>query len=669
MRYRRIDAMNSQGIFPAASCGDAAITVAEHKSKSVAGFRTLVVALLALFILALQGQSQTISATLSGFVYDQAGGLLPNAKVVLINEASKDQRTTVSNGSGYFSFTALPAATYSIKVELAGFDSFEEKDIELHPADQRNLTNIKLPVGAVETTVTVTAAPSAILTSGERTVLITAEDIKHLPVEGRDVTELIKILPGFAQVAQGTGADNLAPDPSQVGSQISSYSANGSTPEGISIISDGANITDPGNAAQSDQVISMDNVQEVSIQTSNFGADSAKGPIVINAVGKSGSSEYHGSLYVYGRTYQLNTQDWFSKYDQDAKPQDRYIYPGGNIGGPIKIPGTNLNHNKKLVFFASGEDYVQREVYSYGSAASATVNALLPTANMRAGDFSAGELQNYFGVLVDGASCNINPAATLSLYINICTPATGSTPSGDAIASNHIPAKDLDPGAAAIMNNLVPLPNRAPFSYNQSGAGISIFNYSQVNLQNNNSYQLHTRVDYAFSDNAKLYVTYGFQHGNGRNPQQVYYSPQQPFGEIDTPYGILAQDFSHTASLNFTQVLSSSLTNELFAGVNLNLGGNEIGKKGADLASTINYPYQGIYKTLEYPQLYDYGFDGLPLALFPDYSSPIFQHKFIPNGGDNLTKVYKTHTIKVGVYAERATNNETDLNVASNGQI
>ena len=667
--------MVSQAFIPAAFASNRASAIREHKAMSFSGLKMLIPALLIVALASAPGRAQTISATLSGFVLDQTGAVIPEAKVTLVNQASNDKRTTVSNGSGYFTFTAVPAATYSVKVQRTGFKTFEEKDIELHPSDERSLTNIQLQVGSVDFSVTVHADASSIPTSGERGSLINAEDIKHLPVEGRDVTELIKTLPGFAQIAQGTGADNLAPDPSTVGGQTGNYVANGTPPEGISIVSDGVNITDPGNGASSDQVINMDNVQEVQVQTSNFGADSAKGPIVINAVGKSGGSEYHGGLYVYGRTYQLNTQDWFSKLDHDAKPQDRYIYPGGNIGGPVRIPGTNFNHAGKLTFFVGAEDYVQRDVYSYGSAEAATIDALVPTGNMRAGNFSATELSNYFGVPDNSTTCSSTPGAVLSLYINICNPASGQAPNGDQINSNQIPAKDLDPGAAAIMNNLVPLPNRAPFFYNPGGTAtgtqISLFNYQQVNLQNNDSYQFRTRVDYAFSDNAKLYVVYDFQHSNGRNPQQIFYSPQQPFGEIDTPGGILNQDFSNTASANFTRVFSQSITNELYGGVSLNLGGNEVGKPGANLSSTIDYPYQGIYTTAlqQYPQLYDYGFDGLPLALFPDYSSPIFQHKFVPNGGDNLTKLYKTHTFKVGFYIERATNNQTDLNVASNGQI
>jgi hypothetical protein len=669
--------------------------------------------------LAVSVQAQTLSANLSGFVNDPDGAVIPNAAVVLTNQSSKDKRVTKANGSGFFTFTAVPAGTYTVEVQHAGFSSFVERDIELHPSDSLTLTDIKLPVGSVETTITVQAAASTIINQGEKSVLITADDIKRLPVQGRDVTELIKTLPGFAMTAQGTSADNLGPNSDTVGGQTQNYTANGASSQGVQILSDGVNITDPGNGAGSDQVINMDNVAEVKIQTSNFGADSAKGPIVINAVGKSGGSTYHGELYVYGRTYQLNTQDWFSKFDGDAKPLDREVYPGGNIGGPVRIPGTDFNHNRKLTFFASAEDYVQKNEYAYGSSNAATIYALVPTQAMRNGDFSAASLQAYFGAANAGAIyqssvptppytinnpqpgsdyfnlTNCNPNGALALYINICNVPAGNTPqnlaggypSGAPITNGQIPTNQFDPGTQAILNNLIPLPNTATFTANNGGVATtsagqastfeSIYNYKQVNLLDDASYQTRARLDYAFSDSTKLYGTYNFQHSNGRNPQQLFYSPQTNFGEVDTPSGILGQDFSHVASLNFTKVFTPTLTNELFAGASLNLSGNEIGRKGANLSSSIGYPssYQingstpGTKPSNQYPQLYDYGYDGLPLGLFPDYSSPIFQRKFTPNGGDNLTKLIKTHTIKIGVYVERDENNQTDLNVASNGQI
>jgi hypothetical protein len=665
------------------------ITDTRH-SKSFGSLAThLRLGLLVVMLLlgsAVHGLSQTISANLSGFVSDPTGAVIPNAQVTLTNTASKDKRTTKSNSAGYFNFTAVPAATYQVEVKSPGFESFVERGIILHPADDRTLTDIKLLVGAVDTTVTIDSAASAILNQGEKSVVITAEDIKRLPVQGRDVTELIKTLPGFAMTAQ-SGADNTGPNTTTVGGQTQSYTANGVSSQGIQIISDGVNITDPGNGAGTDQAINMDNVAEVKIQTSNFGADSAKGPIVINAVGKSGGSSYHGELYVHGRTSQLNTQDWFSKYDNDAKPTDREIYPGGNIGGPVLIPGTSFNHSRKLTFFVGMEDYIQRNIYSYGSASAATVTALVPTANMRTGNFTAQELSNYFGPsagpVVGGklANCNANPTAYGSSasntfgsqYLAICNVPSGTNPTGQgAIVNGNIPTAFFDPGTQAMLK-LIPLPNTTPQSRDVGG----IYNYRQVNLQNNDGFQGRARVDYAFSDSSKLYATYNYSQGKGHNPQQIFYSPQDSFGEINTPGGILSKGTSHVFSINDTTVITPNLTNELYVGVSLILSGNKPGIPGSNLSTYINYPYAGLCITAgscfnthgQYPQLYDYGSDGLPLALFPDYSSPIFQNKFVPSGGDNLTRVIKTHTVKVGFYIERTENNQTDLNGSSNGQL
>lgn len=659
---------------------------------------------------------QTISAQLSGSVNDVTGAVIPEAQVILTNQASRDKRVAKSNGAGFFSFSAVPAGTYSVEVQHAGFKSFIERNIELHPSDDRILRDIKMQIGTVEITVTVDSTSNGTPDRGEKSVLITADDIKRLPVEGRDVSELVKTLPGFAMTVQTSSSpENQGPNLQTVGGQTQNYTANGITPEGVSITTDGVNITDAGSGTGTDQIINMDNIQEVKIQTSNFGADSAKGPIVINAVGKSGGSDYHGSLYVYGRTAALDDQDWFSKYDGDAKPADREIYPGANIGGPVKIPGTSFNRNKKWTFFVGGEDYIQRDVYAYGSASSATIDALVPTCAMRglvpkgsyntpcsplaagklppySADFSEGALTQYFGIdpLAPGANgtTNCNVAGQLALYVNICqipggqypylsgTSTTAAGTAGGGIINGQLATNQLDPGAYAMLNALMPLPNSAAFSRaggatSANGAPqASIFNYHAVNLQDADSYQGRIRNDFDVSNNDKLYFVYSYQYSGSRNPQQVYYSPQTAFGEINTPGGVLADDHSHTASINYTKIFSASFTNELYAGVNYNRGTISAGNRQANLASTIGYPYQGIYTgNPQYPEYDDYGFNGLPVGLFPDFSTPVFQHKFVPNGGDNVTKLVKTHSLKFGFYIERDKINETDLNAASQGQI
>ncbi len=177
---------------------------------------------------------------------------------------------------------------------------------------------------------------------------------------------------------------NSAPDFSQVQvGQPTPYASNGAPVAGITLKLDGANLTDAGNFGANLQNINDSFVSEVQVQTSNFGADQSNGPVVITGVTKSGTSKYHGSLYTFARTYQLNANDWLANYNGIARPDDRFVYPGGTISGPFP-------HFKKLTFFAGAEYDAQRNVYAYGSAGSAIIHALVPTQAMRTGDFSAG---------------------------------------------------------------------------------------------------------------------------------------------------------------------------------------------------------------------------------------------------------------------------------------
>src|SRR5437660_5428364 len=117
---------------------------------------------------------QTTSAVLSGTVFDASGAVVPNATVTLKNEASGDKRTTVSNGDGYFTFAAVPPATYTLNVEKQGFRTWAAKSIVLNSDDKRNVTGIKLEPGATTETVVVesTSVQVTPTDSGEKSTLI-----------------------------------------------------------------------------------------------------------------------------------------------------------------------------------------------------------------------------------------------------------------------------------------------------------------------------------------------------------------------------------------------------------------------------------------------------------------------------------------------------------------
>jgi len=620
-------------------------------------------ALLAMIAIASTSLAQTVNASLSGIVSDPEGGRIPQATVLLRNNANKDTRKTTTNGQGVFEFNAVPTGTYSVTVTATGFKKLTTTGIELHPNDARELSEMKLPVGAEDISVTVEAT-TEMASSGERSSLITAKDIQKLSTVGRDVTELLKTQPGFSLLQ--SGLDNGGASSAEVAgaySGLGNYVGSGATGNGASIISDGANVTDPGSGSGQTQIVNMDMVSEVKIETSNFGADTAKGPTVITAVGKSGTSSFHGSLHLFARTTQLNAQDWFTKYIGIPRIPDRYIYPGFDVGGPVIIPDTKFNSNRKLTFQLDGEDYIQRDSYAYGSPLKSFINALVPTANMRNGNFTLAELSNYLGVDTTLLKTDCSAAGKLSIYEHVCSQPNGGIFQGGMVTGV---GNQIDSNAAALLNEF-PLPNQP----NTKG-----YNYSALNLENPDMYQIRTRVDLAINDSNKIYMVYSGQFGLTTGiPEQIYYSPsaggtQQ--GGLDTPGKINSTDKSNLGSVNYTHIFSASMTNEVFAAISY--VGNYF-QPGDFTKLTQNYNgYHGSYifpgATQEIPQLASYNVAGLPLAITPDFSEGEYKAtKLIPSGGDNFSYLIRTHTVKFGGYLERDAANQTDLSPVTNGSI
>src|SRR5437867_5894759 len=202
------------------------------------------VAAFVLFLAAFASAQST--GTVTGTVEDQSGAVVAKAKVTLHNEGTGDNRETVSNDSGYFSFGTVNPGAYTIKVSAANFKSFERKGLAVRPGDVRNVSDIALQVGTSSDIIEVTGVADEIAPtdSGERSSVLTSKQIENLSLEGRDATELIRSLPGFAVY---NGLQNKAQDFTVVsptgGAVGQGYVGNGAPYRGgTDIISDGAHI-------------------------------------------------------------------------------------------------------------------------------------------------------------------------------------------------------------------------------------------------------------------------------------------------------------------------------------------------------------------------------------------------------------------------------------------
>jgi len=648
-----------------------------------------------LLLLASAAHAQTTSS-ISGTVRDAADSLVPGAKVTLINEASKGVRETKSNGEGFFSFAAVQSATYSIRVVHEGFETWTVTGIEVHPGDSLTVPKIKLVIGMIQQSVVVTAERAGVtLNSGEHSTLITSGDINRLSTTGRDATELVSMLPGFT-ISTGGDVGNQGPGGlygnslttmagaggGSTSANMGSYGANGASPQQglVNVTSDGANIIDPGDMSGTISTINMDQVQEVKVQTSNFGADEAKGPIVIDAVGKSGSDTYHGGLYTYFRNGALNSNDWIGKYLEQSRPANKYFYPGATIGGPVKIPGTHFNEKKRLVFWAGFEYYGQDQ------ATNSPATAFVPTPAMLAGDLSPSTIASALGPGVTTAGLAANCAAdyTVSSLYNavagICwSPTAVIDQNGNTVTGGNIGktgSNSIDPAMAAL-TNLYPAINRIPQPQKDaSGNDISAsdgINYAHDVMQTHNGYQFHTREDENLSDTLKLYGTYNLESINDDNAMNnIFYNPN---GTVPFSTPMMTHMKSQSLTLNLTKTIGTSITNELVgSGTLFNSPAQFADPSKAQVPSSSAWQsegYTGGYfhsSQTQLPQIVQYETVGIPsLAMSYVPAGSQYLKKFSWNLADNLTKQYHTHNIKAGYYMEKTANNSMTLGSKVNG--
>src|SRR5215831_13200823 len=598
-----------------------------------------------LFVFAFLGQppalAQTTSATLTGTVFDASGAVVPDAMVTLKNEASGDTRTTKTNGEGYFTFAAVPPATYTVTVEKENFKTWAAKSIALTSDDKRNLAGIKLEPGLAKETVVVEASSVQITPtdSGEKSTPINEHILQNVAIVGQNAAEFIKIIPGVAMTSGVMNVSSFAAQDDRTGSgPVGNFSANGTRTAALDITSDGAHIIDPGCNCGQAMNTNADMTAELKVMTSNFGADEAKGPVVISAIGKSGGQQYHGELYAYARSWHVNANDPQNKDAGFPRPETKYFYSGGQIGGPLVIPGTQFNHNHDKVFFFFATEYYKQDVDN------GVYHAVVPTQAMRNGDFSdSAYLSHLNGYAVTGV------------------------PGGSKFTGGKLNTA-ADPNGQILMN-LYPLPNEDPTK-------LGGFNYANGQTRYSNMHQYRGRVDYNISQSTKLYVSYNHQNDNALNSLDVLWGPggTNTWAAPTTPYPtpLTEKSQSDVVTANLTKIISPSLTNEvIFSYTYLNLPNSfqdrtkvERGALGLNFNLLFSHPNP---QNIIFPQMTGWG-DGISNMLNTGFelNGTVYAKKILPFVADNLVKVWKTHTTKLGFYWAR-TWNEQPGNGSVNG--
>jgi len=616
----------------------------------------LLLALIVSFGAVQLASAQQTTASLNGTVLDVSGATVADATVTLKNEASGDTRATVSNSDGYFVFTAVPPASYSLSVEMAGFKVWQAKGIVLNSADKRNVIGIKLQPGLKSETVVVEAADTSItpVDSGEKSALITEHILKNVAIVGQNAGEFLKILPGMAFTGGVVNQSSVqSKDESTGNGVVGNLSANGTRVGALDITSDGAHIIDPGCNCGQAMNTNVEMTSELKVMTSNFGADEAKGPVTANFIGKSGGNQFHGEVYFYARHYSMNANDPQNKDAGLAKAPAKYYFPGGQIGGPILLPKTDFNRNRDKLFFFFATQYYKQDIDQgvYHAVVPTGPNSPGTTMNMRAGDFSdANYLSHLNGYALGGVP-------------------NGGGPGGNAFTNGILTNNPDTTGTGQALINVYPLPNQNPITFPGG------WNYAAGATKPSNFIQYRGKVDYTISQSTKLAVSYNHENDNATNSLDVLWgSGGNSWAAPTTPYpsSIGEKTQSDVVTANLTKVFSPTLTNELvFSYTYLNLP-NSFNDRSKVERKSLGINYNLLFShpnpdNIIFPQLTGWG-DGISNMLNTGFelNGTVYAKKTLPTVSDNLSKVWKTHTTKFGFYWER-TWNEQPGNGSVNG--
>src|SRR5438094_9326672 len=319
-----------------------------------------------LFGISITTFGQGFQGGLRGSVRDAAGAVVPGVEVTLTNEATSLSRTTLSNESGEYSFAALDPGSYRLHASLAGFKAVDQTGIRI--GTQQFVTlDLKLEVGAVAETVSVTAEVPLVETSNASTgTVLDTLSLQTLPAPGRNAFMIGVSVPTV--IPSGDTQFNRQQDQTNA----SLISLGGGTRRGNSYVLDGVPITDMRNRAVANPTIEA--LEDMKVQVHTYDAEmGATGRGVFNTTLKSGTNTFRGTGFYQTRPISLLKNNFFSDKAGIAKPESPYYLGGFGFGGPIV--------KNRTFFWVAGEDYT--DVQTRNSS------EIMPTAAERLGDFSA----------------------------------------------------------------------------------------------------------------------------------------------------------------------------------------------------------------------------------------------------------------------------------------
>ncbi|MBM3727870.1 MAG: TonB-dependent receptor [Acidobacteria bacterium] len=423
---------------------------------------------------------QTTNATLVGDIVDATNAVVADATITVKNTATGQSREAKTNESGAYRVFPLNPGTYEVTVTKSGFRTTTARTT-LEVAQQAKI-DFKLEVGQVTQAVEIAdVAPVLQTQEASSGGMITSADVARIPVNGRNYTNLIRLLPGSSDQgssqSRGTGAL----------SGTSLISVNGQRRQDNNLTVDGVDnnfmmMNSPGLSPP------MDSLQEFKVATNNSAEYGRSAGANINMVVKSGSRELHGTAYEFLRNNVFDANDFFANRNNRGKVPFRQNQYGVAVGGPVFIPKLYREGLEKTFFFVNWEGFRRRR------GGTALFNS--PIADQRNGDFSQQERP-----IFDPLTSTFNASQQI-----IRQP----------FAGNRIPAARIHPAVKLLMETYVPLPT-------QPGL---INNLVNTDSQRSDRDTTVMRLDHNINQNNNLFMRYTYQRAGLVNPggNRIFFS-------------------------------------------------------------------------------------------------------------------------------------------------
>ena len=504
------------------------------------------------------------TGSFSGTVSDNSGAVLSGAKVTVTAQATNMSREAATDDSGRFLIPLLGVGDYTVHVEASGFKPADAKDIRLQIDEHREL-DFKLEPASVSTSVEVNATEVAVETSNPSLgQVITAEEVAELPLNGRNFVQLATLTPGTTQSTNPNSFFTSAASSEAATRGAFSLSVGGSREQSTDWLLDGNdnNQLDEGGIAI---FSALDDIQEFKVLTYNYSAEYGEraGPTVLVTT-KSGSNQYHGSVFEFFRNTKLDARSYFATSTEKFNLNQF----GGSFGGPIK--------KDKTFFFVDYQAKMQRRGVPF--------TGFVPTTGMTTPDANGNYDFSGAPTLAGGGFLN-NPFGGVPFQ---CQPGT-STPEPVLSDGSQTPGDDCNIVPAAVVNpvgarvlQLYPTPNA-------SGAG---FNYVNEPVRKMNE------GTGTFASITTFPAKIRFLAGSATIRRPILSPAVRPHGPNRTPSAAISSSIITGAMLSVseTHVFSANTINQVTFGFNrifnhiLSFGTGSceaavIGIPGADLGS------------------------------------------------------------------------------------